>query len=142
MDYAAVEQDALARISAADDLAALEGLRVEFLGKQGSISGLLKTLGGMSPDERQTEGPKIHALREGVTNALAERKAALEGAALAARLASERIDLTLPAPETPRGSVHPVSQVMDELAEIFADLGFAVATGPEIEDGWLSERGW
>ncbi|MGN6356391.1 MAG: phenylalanine--tRNA ligase subunit alpha [Novosphingobium sp.] len=128
--------DALVRIAAAQDLDTVEGLRVEFLGKQGSISGLLKTLGGMSPEERQAEGPKIHALREGVTAALATRKAALEGAALEARLAAEKIDLTLPAPESPRGSVHPVSQVMDELAEIFADLGFSVATGPEIEDDW------
>jgi phenylalanyl-tRNA synthetase alpha chain len=128
--------DALGRIAAAQDLDTVEGLRVEFLGKQGSISGLLKTLGGMSPEERQVEGPKIHALRESVTDALSTRKAALEGAVLEARLAAERIDLSLPAPETPKGSVHPVSQVMDELAEIFADLGFAVATGPEIEDDW------
>src|ERR1700712_4189774 len=128
--------DALNRIAAAQDLDTVEALRVAFLGKQGSISGLLKTLGAMSPDERQVEGPKIHALREGVTTALTERKAALEGAALEARLAAERIDLTLPSPETPKGSVHPVSQVMDELAEIFADLGFSVATGPEIEDDW------
>jgi phenylalanyl-tRNA synthetase alpha chain len=135
-DIDTLGRDALGRISAAQDLDTIEGLRVEFLGKQGSISGLLKTLGGMSPEERQAEGPKIHALRESVTGALATRKAALEGAALEARLAAERIDLSLPAPETPRGSVHPVSQVMDELAEIFADLGFAVATGPEIEDDW------
>ncbi|MFT4027879.1 MAG: phenylalanine--tRNA ligase subunit alpha, partial [Novosphingobium sp.] len=117
--------DAQARIAAAQDLDTVESLRVEFLGKQGSISGLLKTLGRMSPEERQSEGPKIHALREGVTEALAARKAALEGAALEARLAAETIDLSLPAPETPRGSVHPVSQVMDELAEIFADMGFS-----------------
>ena len=136
MDHAATEQEALSRIAAAPDLDTLESLRVAFLGKQGSISGLLKTLGGMSPEERQNEGPKIHALRESVTGALATRKAALEGAALEARLAAERIDLTLPAPETPKGSVHPISQVMDELAEIFADMGFAVATGPEIEDDW------
>jgi len=128
--------DAQARISAADDLASLEALRVEFLGKQGSISGLLKTLGKMTPDERQSEGPKIHALREGVQTALGARKEALEQALLDARLASETLDLTLPAPENSRGTVHPVSQVMDELAEIFADLGFAVATGPEIEDDW------
>jgi phenylalanyl-tRNA synthetase alpha chain len=135
VDYTATGQEALSRIAAAD-LDVLEALRVEFLGKQGSISGLLKTLGGMSPDERQAEGPKIHALRENVTEALTTRKAALEGAALEARLAAERIDLSLPAAETPRGSIHPVSQVMDELAEIFADMGFAVASGPEIEDDW------
>src|SRR3546814_18513168 len=85
----------------------------------------------MSPEERQVEGPKIHALREAVTEALAARKDALESAALEARLASETIDLSLPAPDMPRGTVHPVWQVMDELAEIFADMGFAVATGPE-----------
>ena len=136
MDYQAIGQDALAAIAAADTLDAVEALRITFLGKQGSISALLKTLGGLSPEERQTTGPKIHALREGVTEALAGAKAALEGAALEARLAAETIDLTLPAPEAPRGSVHPVSQVMDELAEIFADMGFAVATGPEIEDDW------
>lgn len=136
MDYAATREEALARIAAAQDLDALEKLRVEFLGKQGSVSLLLKTLGAMSPEERQSTGPQIHALREGVSDALAARKGALEGAALEARLASESVDLTLPAPQAPRGSIHPVSQVLDELAEIFADLGFAVATGPEIEDDW------
>lgn len=136
MDYAATGQEALTRIAAAQDLDALEGLRVEFLGKQGSISALLKTLGAMSPEERQAEGPRIHGLREVVTNALTDRKSELEGAALETRLASERIDLSLPAPEAPRGSVHPIAQVMDELAEIFADMGFSVATGPEIEDDW------
>ncbi len=136
VDHAATREAALARIAAAQDLGALEALRVEFLGKQGSISGLLKTLGGMSPEERQVAGPQIHALREAVTEALAGAKAALEGAALEAQLASETVDLSLPAPEAPRGTIHPVSQVMDELAEIFADMGFAVATGPEIEDDW------
>ena len=136
MDYAATGSQALARIAEAANLEALEALRIEFLGKQGSISGLLKTLGAMSADERQLEGPKIHALREAVSDALAARKDALEAEALEAKLAAETIDLSLPAPTIPRGTIHPVSQVMDELAEIFADLGFAVATGPEIEDGW------
>lgn len=123
-------------IEAAGDLDGLEALRVATLGKAGSVTGLLKTLGGMTAEERQVEGPKIHALREAVTNAIATRKAALEGAALDAKLAGEKLDMTLPAADAPRGSVHPVSQVMDELAEIFADMGFAVATGPEIEDDW------
>ncbi len=114
----------------------LEGERVAFLGKQGTITALLKTLGGMSPEERLEKGPPIQDLREAVTAAIAEKKAALESAALDARLASERIDMTLPAEPGAQGSVHPVSQVMDELAEIFADLGFSVATGPEIEDDW------
>ena len=94
--------EALARIAAAEDATALESLRIEFLGKQGSVSALLKTLGAMSPDERQVEGPRIHALRQQVTDALTARKAALDGAALAEKLATERLDLTLPAPQSPR----------------------------------------
>lgn len=129
---------AVARIAEAADLNALEALRVEYLGKQGSISSLLKTLGKMSPEERQEKAPAIQALRQSVADALAARKSALEAEELEARLATETLDLTLPASTAPRGSVHPVSQVMDELAEIFADLGFAVATGPEIEDDWYN----
>ena len=135
-DYRTLESDARGRIDAAADLAALEALRIEYLGKQGSVSLLLKTLGAMSPAERQEKAPEIQHLRQTVADALAERKAAMEAAELDTRLAAETLDLTLPAPEAPRGTVHPVSQVMDELAEIFADLGFAVATGPEIEDDW------
>ena len=131
-----MKADALAAIGAAATLETLEAERVRLLGKQGGVTALLKTLGGMTPEQRQSEGPRINGLREAVSEAIAGRKAELEGAALEARLASERIDLSLPAPERPRGSVHPVSQVMDELAEIFADLGFAVAEGPEIEDDW------
>jgi phenylalanyl-tRNA synthetase alpha chain len=130
------EHEITAQITAAADLDALEAIRIALLGKNGSISALLKTLGGMSPEQRQAEGPRINGLRLAATDAIAARKAALEGAALDARLATERLDMSLPAPATPRGSVHPVSQVMDELAEIFADMGFAVATGPEIEDQW------
>lgn len=126
----------LSRIDGAADLGALEALRVETLGKSGRVTALLKSLGGMDADTRATEGPKIHALREAVTDALANRKAALENAELERRLATERLDLSLPAPSAPKGSIHPVSQVMDELTEIFADLGFAVAEGPEIEDDW------
>ena len=136
MDHEGVWQEALAQIAAAQDPATVEALRVALLGKRGSISALLKTLGAMSPDERQAKAPAIQALREDVTRALAERKTALDEAALATRLIAERLDMTLPAIDAPRGTVHPVSQVMDELAEIFADLGFAVASGPEIEDDW------
>lgn len=118
------------------DAAELETLRVALLGKQGSITALLKTLGKMSPDERLVQGPRIQGVREAVTTAIAARKAALDRAELDARLARETIDMTLPADAAPQGSVHPVSQVLDEMAEIFADLGFAVATGPEIEDQW------
>jgi len=126
----------LKQVGQASDLSALERVRVATLGKSGSVTALLKSLGAMDADTRATEGPKIHALREAVTSALATRKAALEDEQLVARLATERVDLSLPARETLRGSIHPVSQVMDELSEIFADLGFAVAEGPEIEDEW------
>ncbi|WP_425542526.1 phenylalanine--tRNA ligase subunit alpha [Sphingomonas oligophenolica] len=126
----------LAAIAACAGLDALDAVRVQALGKQGTVTGLLKTLGAMSPEERQVQGPRIHGLREAVTAAIADRKVALDRADLDARLARETLDMTLPADGVGMGSIHPVSQVMDELAEIFADLGFAVATGPEIEDDW------
>ncbi len=135
-DLDALSGNLLARIDAAADLAALEAERVAALGKQGAVTQLLKTLGGMTPEQRQVEGPRLHALREAVTEAVAARKAALEAEALERRLAGEGLDMTLPVAPSPQGSVHPVSQVLDELAEIFADLGFSVATGPEIEDDW------
>lgn len=127
---------ALAAIAAASDLTALEETRLAALGKKGWVSLALKTLGQMSPEERAAAAPAIQSARVEIADALDAKKAALEADELAARLASETVDLTLPTPAQPKGSVHPVSQVMDELAEIFADLGFAVATGPEIEDDW------
>ncbi len=135
-DLSTIKNDALQRVEETRDAVRLEAVRVEYLGKQGSISSLMKTLGKMTPEQRQTEAPKIQELRANVADAIAARKAELEEAELEQRLASETLDLTLPAPRPPEGSVHPVSQVMDELAEIFADLGFSVATGPEIEDDW------
>ncbi|WP_416907929.1 MAG: phenylalanine--tRNA ligase subunit alpha [Polymorphobacter sp.] len=135
-DITELQADLLSRIAAADSLDAIEAVRVAALGKQGSVTALLKTLGGLSPDERAVSGPAFNGLREAVSAALAARKAALEAAALDAKLAAERQDMTLPVSLPPMGSVHPVSQVMDELAEIFADMGFAVADGPEIEDDW------
>lgn len=135
-EITALKAGLLADIERADTLERVEELRVGALGKQGVITALLKTLGAMTPEERQQRGPAIHDLRQSVTDAIATRKAALEQAALDARLASEKLDMTLPVDAVPQGSVHPVSQVMDELAEIFADLGFAVASGPEVEDDW------
>ena len=135
-DIATLQTDLMGAIDSADTLDSLEAVRIAALGKQGSVSALLKTMGSMSPEERQTQGPIINGLRESITSALAGKKADLETADVNRRLASERVDMTLPAPEIPRGTIHPVSQVMDELAEIFADMGFAVAEGPEIEDDW------
>ena len=132
-DITTLEADILAAIAAAADAAALEAVRVSALGKSGSISELLKSLGGMSPDERREQGPKINGLRDRVQTALAARKAELETAELDARLAAERVDLTLPAPPRRKGSVHPTMQVMDEMIAVFAEMGFSVAEGPDIE---------
>lgn len=135
-DIEAIQNTYLEQIVAAADGDALEAIRVAALGKKGEISLLLKTLGKMTPEERQVEGPKINGARQAVADAIAARKDAIDTEVLNAKLATETLDLTLPPAATPKGSVHPVSQVMDELAEIFADLGFSVATGPEIEDDW------
>jgi len=128
----------LDRIAAAGSLTELEAVRVAALGKSGEITAKLKSLGSMDPEARAAEAPKIHALREQVSEALAGRKAALETAELDRKLATETLDLSLPGPDSITGTVHPVSQVMDELAEIFADLGFSVAEGPEIETQWYN----
>ena len=134
-DLAKLESEVLAAIAAASDEAALEAVRVGALGKKGSISALLATLGKMSPEQRKTEGAAINAAKDKVTQALTARRDVLKNVALDARLASETIDVTLPLRDTPadQGRVHPISQVMDELTAIFADMGFAIAEGPDIE---------
>ncbi|MGP1352844.1 MAG: phenylalanine--tRNA ligase subunit alpha, partial [Parasphingopyxis sp.] len=135
-DLEQLKQDLCAAIDVATGLDALDAVRVHALGKNGVVTSLLKTLGGMSPEERKVEGPRINGLRGEIADAIEAKKEALAEELLAERMASETLDLSLPPKAAPTGSVHPVSQVMDELAEIFADLGFAVATGPEIEDDW------
>jgi phenylalanyl-tRNA synthetase alpha chain len=134
-DIAQLETELLGAVAKAGDEAALEALRVAALGKSGSVSALLKTLGAMTPDERKSKGPAINGLKDKVTQAINDRRAALTGAALDARLDSESVDVTLPVREPPAelGRVHPISQVIDELTAIFADMGFAVAEGPDIE---------
>ena len=134
-DLVTLEQKILGEIAAAGDEGALEAVRVAALGKKGSISALLSTLGKMSPDERKTQGAAINLAKDKVTEALAARRDVLRSAALDARLASETIDVTLPVREAPveSGRIHPLSQVMDELTSIFADMGFAIAEGPDIE---------
>ncbi len=130
---AKLQADLTAAIAAAIDLPSLEAVRVAALGKSGTISDLLKSLGAMSPEERREQGPLINGLRDQVQSAIAERKATLEAAELDARLAAEQVDLSLPAPPRRKGSVHPTMQVMDEMIAIFAEMGFALAEGPDIE---------
>jgi phenylalanyl-tRNA synthetase alpha chain len=134
-DTAELEKRILADVATAGDEAALEAVRVGALGKQGSITALLKTLGTMTPDQRKSEGPLINGLKDRINAALAERREAFKDAALEARLNTEGIDVTLPVREAPFeiGRVHPITQVTDELTAIFADMGFAVAEGPDIE---------
>jgi phenylalanyl-tRNA synthetase alpha chain len=134
-DLDTLERDLLAKVEGAADEAALAAVRVAALGKKGAVSELLKTLGAMSPDERKAKGPLINGLRDTVQTALASRRETLAEAALESRLAAERIDVTLPVREGPetRGRIHPISQVIDELTAIFADMGFSVAEGPDIE---------
>jgi phenylalanyl-tRNA synthetase alpha chain len=132
-DLETLERDLLARVAAANDEAALEALRVEALGKQGSVSALMKNLGSMSPEERKEFGPKLNGLKDRVTEAIVVKKATLAEAALDAQLKAEAVDVTLP-PVRPRlGTIHPVSQVMEELAQIFGEMGFSVEEGPDIE---------
>jgi phenylalanyl-tRNA synthetase alpha chain len=134
-DLKKLEDELLAAIAGAKNDAVLETVRVGALGKKGSISELLKTLGTMTPEERKQQGPRINGLRDRVSGAIAERRDALKRAAIAERLAADKVDVTLPVRESPleRGRVHPVSQVIDEITAIFADMGFSIAEGPDIE---------
>ena len=134
-DISVLKDELLAAIAAAADEAGLEAVRVSALGKKGSISALLATLGKMSPEERKSQGAAINAVKDAVTEAIAARREVLKSAALDARLARETLDVTLPTRDTPAetGRIHPLSQVMDELTAIFADMGFSIAEGPDIE---------
>ncbi len=121
-------------IDGAGSIGALEEIRVSALGKKGRVSLLMKSLGQMSPEERQTMGPALNGLKVRITDLIQGKKDALEAAALDARLETERVDITLPVAPELEGRIHPVSQVTDELVAIFADMGFSLAEGPDIED--------
>ena len=128
-----IEREASGRISAATDEAGLEAVRLELLGKKGSISELLKSLGAMSPDERKNFGAQVNAMRDRVSGQLTDRKTVLGDTALEAKLASERVDVTLSTRPEQSGRIHPVAQILDEAIAIFADMGFSIAEGPDIE---------
>ncbi|MCO4090889.1 MAG: phenylalanine--tRNA ligase subunit alpha [Sphingorhabdus sp.] len=135
-DIEAIGKRLMQLVERSKDMDALESARIAVLGKNGELTALLKTLGSMSPEERVEKGHKINLWKAAIIGTIEAQKTIFETATLQTRLATERVDMTLPAPDAPRGTIHPVSQVMDELAEIFADMGFAVAEGPEIEDDW------
>ena len=133
-DIESLSTQALADITGASTPDALEALRVGLLGKSGSITSQLKALGALPGDQRKTAGEAINRARDAISEALSARKAALDDAALDARLASERIDVTLPGRDAARGGVHPVSRTLERITEIFGRLGYELADGPEIED--------
>ena len=124
-------------VRAADE-AALEEVRLAALGKKGEISALMASLGKMDPDARRVAGAAMNVLRDEIDAALRAKKAGLADAALNARLATEWLDVTLPGRPRPQGTIHPVSQVMEELTAIFADMGFSVAEGPQVESDWYN----
>ncbi len=128
----------LEAVARANDEATLEDLRVSSVGKKGEISLKMRELGNMTPEERQVAGPALNALKDEVNSALAARKAALADAALNERLQTEWLDVTLPGRPEAQGTIHPISQVTEEVTAIFADLGFGVAEGPQIESDWYN----
>ena len=139
-DLEQLEQSILADIVAADNEQAIEGVRVAALGKKGSVSEKLKTLGRMTPEERTVMGPAINGLKQRVGEAIAQRKAELHDIAINERLARETLDVTLPVRQSPieRGRIHPISQVMDEITAIFSDMGFSIAEGADIETDYYN----
>ena len=136
VDIGGLRNDILGRVGSVVDLAALEELRVAALGKRGSVTELVKQLGGMPAEQRREAGQAFNTLKREVEEALATRRGVLQEAALAAQLEAERIDITLPARERQEGRIHPVSQAAEEIVAIFADMGFSVAEGPDVEDDW------
>ncbi|MBY8974348.1 phenylalanine--tRNA ligase subunit alpha [Rhodobacteraceae bacterium NNCM2] len=133
-----IREKYLSEINTAEDESAIESVRIAALGKKGEISMLMRELGKMTPEERQTAGPALNALKDQINAAIGARKTALADAALDARLAGEWQDITLSTRPAPVGTIHPISQVMEEVSAIFADLGFSVAEGPQIESDWYN----
>lgn len=133
-----LETELVAKVSAASDMAALEDIRVSAIGKKGVISEQMKTLGKLDPEARKTAGQALNQLKSTVADAIAARQAMLKEAELEARLATEFVDVTMPVRPEAMGTIHPVSQVWEEVVQIFADLGFAVAEGPHIETDWYN----
>lgn len=130
----ALKDELLSQVNAAADLSALDEVRVSALGKKGRITGFMKELGTLTPDERKERGQALNALKDEIAAAIDVRKADLAAAHLKARLEAERVDVTLPVRPETEGRIHPISQTMDEMVAIFAEMGFSVAEGPDIED--------
>ena len=135
-DLDTLQAETEAALADASDLRALDAVRVGILGKSGRLTAMLKELGRATPDERRARGAALNRLRDAVTAAIEARRTALEAAALDARLAAERIDVTLPPPPEQPGLIHPISRTMEEMAAIFGAMGFRVGEGPDVETAW------
>ena len=133
-DIETLETELLGEINAAKDLDTLEAVRISALGKKGRVSLMMRGLGQMAPEERQQVAPKLNKLKQSIADAIDNAKAGLNAKAMHARLAAETIDVTLPTRPEQQGRIHPISQVVDEITEIFADMGFDIAEGPDVED--------
>ena len=133
-----LKQKYLGQIANATDEAVLEDIRLAAVGKKGEVALKMRELGKMTPEERQVAGPALNALKDEINSALVAKKAALGDAALDERLRSEWLDVTLPSRGRPMGTIHPVSQVTEELTAIFAEMGFSVAEGPRIDTDWYN----
>lgn len=129
----AIRSEALSAIENAGDLDALEATRVSTLGKKGSVSGLMKSLGGLDPDQRREAGQKMNQVKNEVAAAIDARKETLQDADLEARLMDEKLDVSLPPRPESAGRIHPITQTIDELTAIFCEMGFTIAEGPHIE---------
>jgi phenylalanyl-tRNA synthetase alpha chain len=137
-DLLALKTETDAALAAATDLRAWDSVRVAVLGKNGSLTGLLKQLGKTAPEERRERGAALNHLKDALSSAIEGRRAALEDAAMDARLASERLDPSLPPRPARTGLIHPISRTMEEMAAIFGAMGFSVAEGPDAEDDWYN----
>ena len=137
-DLGILRAETEAALAAAADLRAWDAVRVATLGKQGRLTALLKTLGAAPPEQRRERGAALNRLRDELTEAIEARRLQLERAALDARLASERIDVTLPPPPHPTGLIHPISRTMEEMAAIFGAMGFRVGEGRDIQTDWYN----
>ncbi|VAW02090.1 Phenylalanyl-tRNA synthetase alpha chain [hydrothermal vent metagenome] len=137
-DLQKLETEIISDITAQDKLSGLEDIRISEVGKKGRVSLLMRELGKMTPEEKKIFGPKLNGLKNKINDAITNHKATLEARELNRRLQSERIDITLPSAPENQGSIHPISQVMDEVAEIFTEIGFSIAEGPEIEEDFYN----
>lgn len=132
----ALLEQAQQQIQAANDLASLDHVRVSFLGKKGQITSQLKELGKLPAEERRSAGAEINQIKQALQQALTSRKEALEQAVLDNKLASQRLDVTLPGRGQQQGGLHPITQTMQRMSALLAQVGFNVAQGPEIEDDY------